>query len=233
MILEDIGIILLENPRSRAYIQALLKSNILPSFAIILNKTKMTTYDLKYNKEKYFDIHLECEKTIKKAKIPFQLLDSDNCNDVVVLESLKKRKEKYFIYSGGGILGKEIIGINKKFIHVHPGIVPFYKGSTCFYYSIINDGIIGATAFFMEENLDTGDIIFQKEFSLEKSDIDIDYVLEPYLRSLVLIESLNIYLKNKSFKTKKQDKETGETYFIIHPVLKHLALLKIKGEKND
>ncbi len=232
MILDDIGIILLENPRSRAYIQALFNSNILPSFAIILNKTKMTNCDLKYNKEKYFDINLECEKTIKKAKIPFLILDSDSCNDDIVLESLKKRKEKNFIYSGGGILGKDILGIKKKFIHVHPGIVPFYKGSTCFYYSIINEGYIGATSFFMEENLDTGDIIFQKKFNLQDDEIDPDYILEPYLRSLVLVESLSNYAKNKKFKTKKQDKDSGETYFIIHPVLKHLALLKIKGEKK-
>ena len=83
---------------------------------------------------------------------------------------LSKRKTEdpfcldFCIFSGGGILKKEILELSTKFVHFHPGIVPNYRGSTCFYYSILNDDECGVTAFIMEEGLDVGDVICKKNF---------------------------------------------------------------------
>ena len=58
--------------------------------------------------------------------------------------------------------------------------------------------------------------------------IDIDYIYEPYIRSKVLIKALNQYLKQGTLASYKQNQEGAETYFIIHPVLKHLAIVGIE-----
>jgi len=42
---------------------------------------------------------------------------------------------------------------------------------------------------------------------------------------LALREVLKDYAKSGTFPLKPQDKDQGETYFIIHPVLKHIAIL--------
>ena len=76
----------------------------------------------------------------------------------------------------------------------------------------------------MNKGLDTGDIIYQKKF-LKPSHQFIDDVYDANIRSETLIDILkNNYLEKNQ--TTKQDKIEGNTYFIIHPVLKHIAILK-------
>jgi hypothetical protein len=47
------------------------------------------------------------------------------------------------------------------------------------------------------------------------------------LRAVVLVYALQFLAKNTK-KTTMQRQSAGEEYFIIHPVLKHLAILKEK-----
>ena len=141
-----------------------------------------------------------------------------------LIKYVKNNQLDFYIFTGGGVLKKPILNSGTKFIHLHPGIVPQYRGSTCFYYSILNDGNCGVTAYVMEEKLDAGDIIFQKKFQAPKHKF-LDTVFDPHIRSNTLIEMLeNNLLDDCNFK--KQDKSEGDMYFIIHPVLKHLAILK-------
>ena len=104
-----------------------------------------------------------------------------------------------------------------------------YRGSTTAYYSYLNEQKFGATAIILSEGIDEGKIIFQKEFGMPSSKVDIDYIFEPWMRSEVLIDALRV-LNSDNCIFREQDKENAETYFIIHPVLKHIALLKMEKE---
>ena len=77
-------------------------------------------------------------------------------NNAELREYVKKITCDYIVFTGGGILKDKILDAGKKFIHIHPGIVPEYRGSTCFYYSIINEKKVGVTAFIMDKTLDNG-----------------------------------------------------------------------------
>ena len=99
----------------------------------------------------------------------------------------------YCIFAGGGILKNQILNLSTKFIHLHPGITPYYRGSTCFYYSILKENYAGVTAYIMDKNLDTGPILFQKKFQKPNHKY-LDDVFDPYIRSETLIE----LLKNKT-----------------------------------
>ena len=75
----------------------------------------------------------------------------------------------------------------------------------------------------MDKNLDTGNIIYQKKFQKPNHKY-LDDVFDPHIRSETLIE----LLKNKTIpftESVKQNPLDGETYHIIHPVLKHIAIL--------
>jgi hypothetical protein len=90
-------------------------------------------------------------------------------NDPELVDYLKNNiKEKYIIYSGGGILRDEVLSINKKFIHVHPGVVPEVKGADCLLWSALVYNEIGMSSFFMNKGIDTGDIIKTKAYSVPK-----------------------------------------------------------------
>ena len=143
-------------------------------------------------------------------------------NHPELIKFLKKSDTDFFIFTGGGILKKDILDCGKKFVHFHSGIVPMYRGSTCFYYSILNDGNCGVTAYIMNEGLDTGDIIYQRMFEKPAHEF-IDDVYDAHIRSEAMLDLFDKKLLN-SKKFQKQSSE-GNSYYIIHPVLKHIAIL--------
>ena len=88
---------------------------------------------------------------------------------------------------------------------------------------MIDEGKCGVSAFIMDEGIDTGSIIYQKEFSVPNHEF-IDEVYDSHIRSETLLDVLNMNLLESSAHV-PQDPSKGETYYIIHPVLKHIAIL--------
>ena len=165
-----IGIILTTNTRSKVYITKLLKNKInLDEIIFLNNKKDDQKFDEKIineSKKNGFDISKSVNEILNENKTNFKEFNFSDINNPKLVNYLKKSNTDYFIFSGGGILKSKILEAGPKFIHCHPGIVPEYRGSTCFYYSIINENNCGVTCFIMDANLDTGDIIFQKTLSV-------------------------------------------------------------------
>ena len=228
-----IGIILTPDNRSKAYIQKILKNNIVLDEIIFLNNSqkevKFSEHMIEQSKINGFDISKSVLSTLKNEKLNYKEFPFIDINNNELIKYIQERNIDFLIFSGGGILKHKILSLETKFIHFHPGIVPIYKGSTCFYYSIINEGNSGVTAFIMNEGLDTGDILFQKTFPKPDHSF-VDEIYDPHIRSETLIEVLknNIFLEKEVI---KQNPNEGNTYYIIHPVLKHIAILNcIKGK---
>jgi len=222
-----IGIILTPDTRSKAYIQKIIQNHIVIDTIIFMNDKRIERkYDaeiISSGIEHGFDISIPVKDTLERSNLRYHELNFVDINNSKLIEFVKQSKTDIFIFTGGGILKNQILNAGPKFVHLHPGIVPNYRGSTCFYYSIINEDQCGVTVFFMDEKLDTGDIIFQKIFK-KPNHVFVDEIYDINIRSETLIEMLQKgLLDNASYK--KQDSTIGETYFIIHPVLKHIAIL--------
>ncbi len=234
MRLKDIGIMLTPTFRAFAYLQKLVKNGMYPGYALILG-SKDRNYFKKIseqNKLNFFERFEDFKATLSKYKIGFDEVDAVDCNDENVIEAIKKRQENYFIFTGGGILKENMLNLGKKFIHVHSGILPKYRGSTCIYYSIIKEDNCGATAFFMSEGIDAGNIIAKKTFKKPRIS-NIDYEYDCHIRSEVLLEIMKDYAANGKFSSVPQNPDEGGMYFIIHPVLKHLAILSCIGQNRN
>jgi methionyl-tRNA formyltransferase len=128
----------------------------------------------------------------------------------------------YIIYSGpaGVILRDEILNAGKVFIHAHPGLLPEFKGSTTVYYSMLLKREIGCSVFAMNREIDCGEILLMKTFPVPMVPVDFDMVVDPLVRAETLLEWL------ASEDLTKISNGTGNTFYIIHPVLKHLARIK-------
>ena len=216
----SIGIILTSDVRSKAYIQKTLNHQIHFEDIIFMNdgrtEKKYSENIIKLSKNYGFDISQSVMNTLLKNNLDFKEFSFVDINNPILIRYLQSLDTEFFIFTGGGILKHDILSSGVKFIHLHPGIAPSYRGSTCFYYSILNENYAGVTAYIMNKNLDTGDIIYQKKY--------LDNIFDPYIRSETLIE----LLENKSTpftESIKQNPFDGETYYIIHPVLKHIAIL--------
>ena len=143
-------------------------------------------------------------------------------NDPEVIAAVRDLPGQDVVYSGpgGAILGHDLLACGKRFLHAHPGTVPMYRGSTTIYYSMLVEKKIGVSVFVMNENIDGGDLLLQREFPVVPG-ADYDYVVDPCVRAVTLLETL------QTQPVPHPQPSGGTNYYVIHPVLKHLAVLSL------
>lgn len=97
----------------------------------------------------------------------------DNVNSKESLEKIRSYECDLLVsMSYNQIFKKEIINITKHgIINCHAGKLPFYRGRNILNWVLINDeSEFGITVHFVDEGIDTGDIITQKSFPITDSD---------------------------------------------------------------
>ena len=237
--------ILANTARSQAYLQTLIKENLKPTKVFILDDNNEKRLGKSSNQENFvkdkhehysFKLSIlnpneDLITTLSKTDISYTIIDTPNINSNDVYQVLSKCSEKLVVVSvyAGQILKSEILSLKKKYIHVHSGKLPDYRGSTTIYYSLLEVNKVGASAIIMNDGIDTGDIICFKEFNFDFQPELIDLIFDPLLRAEVLIFALK-HLSKKYKQPILQNKIDGEEYFIIHPLLKNLAILKEKNK---
>ena len=235
----DIGLILYPSTRSLAYLDVFNKLNILPSEIIIMkNNFKVTPKLLKEDKKygyskKFFNLEYNFEELELCDGVKKYTLNTKDINSQSMIETLRKCKNKKFIFSGGGVLKGEILSINKKFIHIHSGDVLKYKGSTCFYYSILNENQLSCSAFYINKKIDCGRLIDISNFNVNFKICDdqplfMDQVLDPFIRSISLKKILTMKINGANLDSKSQNnKRYLYPYYVIHPLLRLFCIKKI------
>ena len=217
------------NSRSVAYLDILKKNKLLPS-TIILIDVKKNYRHLKIKKNKYFNSKLNLNKYAIQNNIKLIKIKNKKINDDICLNAVKNLEEKYIIYAAnyGDILSKDYFNSGKKFIHIHPGKLPQYKGSTTFYYEILEKNSVSYSVIFQNEKIDDGKIIYSYSYNLGRKKFnksELDHILDPYLRSLLLVRVIKKLKKFNKLNSKKQRKTNSKVYYIIHPLLKHISIL--------
>ena len=199
-----------------------------------LNRYGLSYQDLEFNIETYTHEYL--------------IFYANDINDNKLVKLLENEFCKTFLFTGGGILKKEILSIkDSKFIHIHPGVVPYVKGSNGIFWSYLIRGKSGYSCFYMNEGIDTGDILYTQEYEIdkfnkgiiEKYSIDEMYYhilkfYDPILRAITLIKLIDKSLiENKKLNQldyKKQNPEEGRTYFRMHKTLLKFTIEKMRKE---
>lgn len=94
----------------------------------------------------------------------------NNTEFIKTLEDLKP--DVICVVSYGKVLPREVLEIPKYgCINVHPSMLPKYRGSTPIQTAILNgDTKTGVTTMYMEETLDSGDIILQEEVDIGENE---------------------------------------------------------------
>lgn len=108
----------------------------------------------------------------------------------------------------GKILPKELLEIPKYgCINVHPSLLPKYRGSTPIQTAIINgDKTTGVTTMYMDEELDSGDIILQEEIKIEDNQTAGEvWDILAQIGAKLLVETLN-KIENNTAPRRKQGK---------------------------
>lgn len=150
-------------------------------------------------------------------------------NSKELQQALTLDESKLTIYSGygGQIVKTSILNSVNQLLHIHSGVLPEYRGSTTLYYAILNNDTCGATAILLDRNIDTGVIVGEKQYPTPKPGTDIDFYLDIKFRTSLLVEIVQYYQRNNCFKSEViQSIDEGKTYYVAHPLLRHLAMLR-------
>ena len=155
------------------------------------------------------------EDTIKKYCNEYKIdyLKNKNINSTEFLDSITLYKCDLFVsMSFNQIFKKTIINMPRlKTINCHAGKLPFYRGRNILNWALINDEKeFGVTIHYMDEGIDTGDIILQKSFPIT----DMDNYSTLLDRAYEGCSSL-LFQAIKIIKNGKVQRKTQES---IHPV---------------
>lgn len=146
------------------------------------------------------------------------IIQPEKIKDKSFIENISLLKpDLIVVVAYGKILPDEILSIPKcGCINVHASLLPKYRGAAPIQWAIINgEKITGVTTMLMDQGLDTGDILLQKEIGIEDSDTS-ETLSEKLAEagSLLLIDTIN-RLKNKDLISIKQ---TGDITYA--PIIK-------------
>lgn len=116
----------------------------------------------------------------------------------------------------GKIIPKEILGIPKYgCVNVHPSLLPQYRGSAPIQWAILNgDKETGVTTMYLDEGMDSGDIILQTKTPIDKDETSGElWDRLSKIGAELLVETLE-KIENKTAPRIKQPKE-----FTLAPML--------------
>jgi methionyl-tRNA formyltransferase len=182
-----------------------------------------------FNNEKLFlpDFTENIETTFKNNNWHFDKVNDVDVNSENVLNGLAKIKSDIVVFAGygGQLLKEKHFESGSYYLHMHPGNLPTERGSTTIYYSILNQRKITVTAFYMTKSIDAGENILFSVYPVPDKGVDIDLWLDNVVRADCFIKALKAIDKSEKFSVSVSE---SEEYYVIHPVLKHIALLSLK-----
>lgn len=240
--LEKNRIVLLaaDTSRSRAYAQALEQEGLVVGAALLLAPPGRNAGPFPDDQE---GVWADSPVTLPKLSIPLQetcekvagrvvRLETGDVNDPGVDDALVEMQPDLVIYSGfgGQIVGDRLLSHPWPFLHVHAGYLPDFRGSTTIYYSLLAGRECGVSAILLSSRIDEGDIVARRAYPAPPAGLDIDHLYDGAIRADLLKRTLRDWLASRDFGFRmRQTAGEGGEYYIIHPVLKHLALLSLSS----
>lgn len=247
----EFSMVLANNNRSKAYLQTVCAAGMPPLKVLLLREggaklPEQTAHDkISHGKAagKFIRVHPETgitfdekeslEASLENRGVAYEAVDSLDVNSEAVVSRVAALPGSTVVYSGpGGVLLKPaILSQGKRLLHVHPGRLPDYRGSTTVYWSYLLEGTVSASAILMEAELDAGPVLLTLDFKVGKGEADFDYLVDPAVRAKVLLECLRDFDRLLAA-ARPQPAAGGDTFYIIHPVLRHLALIRAGEGRN-
>lgn len=174
------------------------------------------------------DLKEDLHRTFSKNRWKFEEVESEDVNGEEVLSLIRSYEVDIIVFAGygGQILRSGHFRSNNTYLHMHPGKLPIERGSTTIFYSILNQRNCTVTAFYMTEKIDEGENVMFKEYNIPTKGVDIDRWYDNVIRADCFVNALRSIKKNNS--TEDYFNEESTEYYVIHPVLKHAALLSLK-----
>lgn len=235
--LDELGLVLAPTFRSRAYVQYLVEQGIRPSVVAILPGDEWgwkgpSIIEMRRSQGTVpfaFRATEPARDTAAAAGWTVVDLPDANVNSAATIARLGAMDADVLLYSGFSkvLVSKQLIATGKRFLHVHGGYLPDFRGATGHYFGLLEQGGLGVTAIWLNAEVDAGAIL-ARQWYRPTPGVDVDYIQDPVARAYLLGEVLNARLRDGAY-PETDEPEVGTLHYVIHPVLKSLALRPVVG----
>lgn len=199
---QNFSVVIDDGPISNFYLNYFLQNDIKPrqiyylykkqiyinKIDIFLNFTKNNYHALRLMKydccknlieeaEKFFKFNIGfCFKSYSFSKLSMfnsKFVSDPQINSEKLYNILKNDTASFILNTSNKIL-KNILNINKKFIHIHPAYLPDVRGADGTLNSILKKNCLGASAFIMNSKIDEGIILAREKYDIPNFKTSID-----------------------------------------------------------
>ena len=140
-------------------------------------------------------------------------------NDEQVIQKLKELNPDLILVNGTRIISKKVLqSVTCSFINMHVGITPKYRGVHGMYWALVNRDYenCGVTVHYIDEHIDTGDVIYQATVTGTPKD---NFCTYPYLQvcegARLFAKAIEDYFSGRI----KTIDGTAESHLWSHPTL--------------
>lgn len=158
--------------------------------------------------------------------------------DDALVRALEQLAPTTVLFTGGGILPGKVIDLpGLRFLHVHPGHLPYVRGADGLLWSTLVRGQPAMSCFYLANGLDTGEIAAVRDypalaFSTPASNRPDDQTcyraifsfVDPLLRADLLVRVLARTDDPQRLPTTRQNETEGVTYHFMHQALRTRVL---------
>jgi len=239
---EPLDIVFLARPSCRtvAYCSVMRNLGLYPRQVVWLQGdmpffSKLQDEDQRHGySQHYFDLSLEPLAWLRSCGAQVFMAVTHDVNAPEVIALIQNCTAPALLFSAAGIVAPDTLATGKCFIHVHPGLLPDYRGSTCFYYALLEEGCVGASAFIMNAGIDDGLLLERSRFDInlriqEDQYLFMDHILDPYIRAQVLKRVLTRLHAGAGIQGYANRASNRPACYVMHPLLRALAVKRLNS----
>lgn len=235
--LERVAMLAARTSRSQAYLQTLATHNLLPRRVFLLGEASRAsespptgTGPRAWNGVLLPDLSESIEVTCERTGVEVIVSPVVDANASETRQLLAHADADILVYSGvpGQIVSAETLACGPVFLHLHSGWLPDYRGSTTVFYALLDGTEPAVSALLLDPRIDTGPLLARRRYPRPEAGMDVDRLYDSAIRADLLTRVLEVYAQSGRLPDPEaQTQGEGRTYYVIHPVLKHMALLSL------
>jgi len=201
-----------EHPTGRQILNTCLTHNLIPT-AII-----QETSSLGEKKKQFYETAIKQPlPTIKELseKYHIPVFTVDNSNDDKSQQLIKVIDPDLIVLGNTRIIKPHIFNMAKHgCLNVHPGMLPWIKGSYPVVWALLKDVPIGCTVHYINEGIDTGAIISQQIIPIAPQDTLESLIEKTVHVGATLMKNALISYQKGDLKSVPQSQEKGHCFSI-------------------
>ena len=229
--LPGVAMVCARTTRSQAYLQRLLHEGLRPEAVIVYGTPGdriVSPVALQRPAAPPWrpDLSVPLETTADDLGAQVVLVDDRAITGAELERAVRAVGPALAVFSGypGQLVPPSLLGVAPH-LHVHAGELPAFRGSTTLYYAALEGRDPVATAILLDEEIDTGQVVGSATAPLRRDEIDPDHSFDNALRAEALVSVLRHRAEHGCLPEPRPQPDGGRLHYVIHPVLKHLALL--------